>query len=138
MKDKYSYTAADIFPIKVLMDRELQDSIKNTGMIIPRHIQLAPTNLCNQNCSYCSCDNRSKKDSLSLDEIKGIVNDAKDLGCVAMTITGGGEPLMHSDYLLQILKECGKRFYHRVVDTTAFSTLETDIDTLQMKRQGLS
>ncbi|MCK5677876.1 MAG: glycyl-radical enzyme activating protein [Flavobacteriaceae bacterium] len=37
----------------------------------------------------------------------------------------GGEPLMHSEYLLQILKECGKRFYHRVIDTSAFSSLET-------------
>jgi len=37
----------------------------------------------------------------------------------------GGEPLMHADYLLQILKACGRRYYHRVVDTTAFSSLET-------------
>jgi len=36
----------------------------------------------------------------------------------------GGEPLMHSDYLLKALKECGKRFYHRVVDTTAFAKQE--------------
>ena len=33
----------------------------------------------------------------------------------------GGEPLMHADYLLEALKECGKRYYHRVVDTTAFA-----------------
>lgn len=37
----------------------------------------------------------------------------------------GGEPLMHSEYLIEALKECGKRLYHRVVDTTAFSKLET-------------
>ncbi len=37
----------------------------------------------------------------------------------------GGEPLMHSDYLINALKECGKRMYHRVVDTTAFANLET-------------
>ena len=36
----------------------------------------------------------------------------------------GGEPLMHSEYLLEALKECGKRMYHRVVDTTAFSKQE--------------
>lgn len=36
----------------------------------------------------------------------------------------GGEPLMHSDYLLAALKECGKRMYHRVVDTTAFANQE--------------
>ena len=40
----------------------------------------------------------------------------------------GGEPLMHADYLLQILKACGKRYYHRVVDTTAFSSLETILE----------
>jgi pyruvate formate lyase activating enzyme len=40
----------------------------------------------------------------------------------------GGEPLMHSEYLIKILKECGKRMYHRVVDTTAFSKLETVLE----------
>ncbi|MDX1829545.1 MAG: glycyl-radical enzyme activating protein [Lutibacter sp.] len=40
----------------------------------------------------------------------------------------GGEPLMHSEYLLAALKECGKRMYHRVVDTTAFSKLETVLE----------
>jgi len=37
----------------------------------------------------------------------------------------GGEPLMHSEYLLEALKQCGKRMYHRVVDTTAFANQET-------------
>lgn len=36
----------------------------------------------------------------------------------------GGEPLMHSDYLLEALKECGKRMYHRVVDTSAYAKQE--------------
>jgi pyruvate formate lyase activating enzyme len=40
----------------------------------------------------------------------------------------GGEPLMHSEYLIKILKECGKRMYHRVVDTAAFSKLETVLE----------
>lgn len=37
----------------------------------------------------------------------------------------GGEPLMHSEYLLKALKECGQRMYHRVVDTTALANLDT-------------
>jgi pyruvate formate lyase activating enzyme len=40
----------------------------------------------------------------------------------------GGEPLMHAAYLLEALKECGKRMYHRVVDTTAFANLETVLE----------
>ncbi len=37
----------------------------------------------------------------------------------------GGEPLLHSEYLLEALKQCGKRMYHRVVDTTALAKQET-------------
>lgn len=40
----------------------------------------------------------------------------------------GGEPLMHSEYLLQALKECGKRMYHRVVDTSAFANQENILE----------
>jgi pyruvate formate lyase activating enzyme len=43
----------------------------------------------------------------------------------------GGEPLMHSEYLLEALKECGKRMYHRVVDTTAFSNEKTIIEVAE-------
>ncbi|GGK43627.1 MULTISPECIES: glycyl-radical enzyme activating protein [Flavobacteriaceae] len=43
----------------------------------------------------------------------------------------GGEPLMHAAYLLEALKECGKRLYHRVVDTTAFASVETILEVAQ-------
>ena len=43
----------------------------------------------------------------------------------------GGEPLMHADYLLKALKECGIRMYHRVVDTTAFTNLETLLEVAE-------
>ncbi|MGP1436848.1 MAG: glycyl-radical enzyme activating protein [Phocaeicola sp.] len=34
----------------------------------------------------------------------------------------GGEPLTHPDYALEILKELGKRGFHRTVDTTLYTT----------------
>jgi len=37
----------------------------------------------------------------------------------------GGEPLMHSKFLLPILKELGKRKIHRVIDTTGFALRNT-------------
>ncbi len=37
----------------------------------------------------------------------------------------GGEPLLHHEYLLEALKECGKRMIHRTVDTTAHAKKET-------------
>lgn len=63
----------------------------------------------------------------SIDELMEVIdNEAAFFDHSGGGVTfSGGEPLMHSEYLLQLLKECGKRFYHRVVDTTAFSSLET-------------
>ena len=40
----------------------------------------------------------------------------------------GGEPLLHANFLIEILKLCGKKGYHRVVDTTAFSNLKTILE----------
>lgn len=37
----------------------------------------------------------------------------------------GGEPLMHPDYSLAILKELGRRGFHRTVDTTLYASQET-------------
>ena len=37
----------------------------------------------------------------------------------------GGEPLMHPDYALEILKELGRRGFHRTVDTTLYVSEET-------------
>ncbi len=36
----------------------------------------------------------------------------------------GGEPLMHSNILLTLLKECGQKYIHRVVDTCLFASKE--------------
>ena len=33
----------------------------------------------------------------------------------------GGEPLMHSDYTLELLRELGRRGFHRTVDTTLYA-----------------
>jgi len=37
----------------------------------------------------------------------------------------GGEPLMHPDYALELLKELGRRGFHRTVDTTLYVSEET-------------
>lgn len=36
----------------------------------------------------------------------------------------GGEPLMHTDYLCEVLNELSKRGFHRTVDTTLFASPE--------------
>ena len=36
----------------------------------------------------------------------------------------GGEPLMHPDYTLELLKELGRRVFHRTVDTSLYASQE--------------
>jgi len=85
-----SFISASAFPTKIL-----QNPIMHGDKIIPYHVQLYPTNVCNLNCSFCSCANRNRKETLSLEDIKRVMSDAISLGCKAVTISGGGEPTLH-------------------------------------------
>ena len=40
----------------------------------------------------------------------------------------GGEPLMHSDFLIELLDECGRRGIHRAVDTAGLANTELLMD----------
>jgi len=95
MDVKGSYTAASAAPAKLYRDADLLLSIRRDGRILPRHVQIAPTNQCNANCPWCSCAGRDKRDSLSEHQLMSLVDDLEDLGTRAVTITGGGEPLLH-------------------------------------------
>ena len=90
-----SYTAANTFPVKLFLNDELLHTIREHKKIPPVHVQLNPTNKCNFNCKFCSCSARDKKLEMSFEDIMEIMNKAKKCGCQAVTITGGGEPLMH-------------------------------------------
>jgi MoaA/NifB/PqqE/SkfB family radical SAM enzyme len=90
-----SYTAASGgFPIKIFKNLGLVSGITNQNRIAPIHLQLNPTNHCNLNCRFCSCSERDKSFQLSKEQISIIFSKFRSLGCKAVTITGGGEPLM--------------------------------------------
>ena len=97
-----SYTSADTPPIKMLTH---QDTIigMETGMLIPTHIQLVLTNQCNLLCPFCSYGKVDRKLSLTLKEIVRILDEFKQLGSKAVTITGGGEPTLYP-YFDQVLQ----------------------------------
>jgi organic radical activating enzyme len=89
-----SYTAANAVPVKIFRNADLVSRLLR-GKIPLYHLQMIPTNKCNLNCSFCSCKKRNKKEELTLDQIATIIRKVRELGCKAVTITGGGEPLMH-------------------------------------------
>ena len=69
------------------------------NLYIPR-MNLMITGKCNLNCLHCfnAKDNAPLNSELSYEEILNILDQAKDVGIFAFTITGG-EPLVHKHFL---------------------------------------
>lgn len=93
-----SYSSAGSVPYKMFKNKELMKYLEE-GIIPPVHVQFIPTNRCNANCSFCSCSERDKKLEMPISEIREMVPVLRALGCQSVTITGGGEPLMHPDII---------------------------------------
>lgn len=93
---RLSYTSASgVFPLKLVVNRELVESILKDKRITPIHVQLYPTNRCNLNCDWCSCSEVDRKVEMAYDVIIDVMTRYKNLGCQAVTISGGGEPFLH-------------------------------------------
>ena len=96
--DKKSFTSASEFPVKILPHLGKQ--------IRPIHVQLCLTNRCNLKCSFCSCGKRNKSQELDIIRLKKFLVTASDMGMEAITITGGGEPLLYP-HLTDVIGLCG-------------------------------
>jgi MoaA/NifB/PqqE/SkfB family radical SAM enzyme len=94
---KASFTAASQLPVKILHHGKLLMSLLYHQKIIPLHLQLNPTNRCNLNCSFCSCSERDKSQELPLESLAEIIDGWILAGGEAVTITGGGEPLLYRE-----------------------------------------
>lgn len=95
---KTSFTAADSIPLKVLLDQDLIQEIEAHSRLLPVHIQFLPTNRCNLNCKFCSCAERDKDLEMDIDLARRIIGECKKAGTKAVTITGGGDPLMYPHF----------------------------------------
>ena len=73
----------------------------------PLFISLEVTRRCNAKCSFCGYW-RLREPELSVEEIKGVLDEAYDLGCSIAVMTGG-EPLLRRDLssILEYAKEIG-------------------------------
>ena len=101
-----SFTAADVqIPVKVIQDIKLVESVVKNKVIPLRHLQLCPTNKCNLNCEFCSCSDRDKTLEMNYGHIVNLLIEAEKNGCEGITITGGGEPLLHPK-INEIIESC--------------------------------
>jgi len=63
---------------------------------VPLHVQMELTAKCNHNCLHCIRQRDIKKE-LKAQEIKRILGELADSGCLQLTFTGG-EPLLRKDF----------------------------------------
>lgn len=95
---KTSFTAADSIPLKVLLDKELVHQAHHNNRLTPVHIQFLPTNKCNMKCSFCSCSERDASLEMDFHLATAIIKECRKAGTKAVTITGGGEPLLYPQF----------------------------------------
>jgi MoaA/NifB/PqqE/SkfB family radical SAM enzyme len=103
--NELSYQSSGVFPAKLMASRAwIVD-----GQLRPIHLQIYPTNQCNANCSFCSCKNRDRNQSIPWTFLKEEIHAFAELGGQAVTLTGGGEPLMYPsiEELINLLDTLG-------------------------------
>lgn len=108
MIDKYSQ-------YKITWFKEKLESFANNKVEAPVYVRIKPTNRCVHDCYFCICRSKfsemhelcNKTDELPKEKLIEIVNDLKQMGVEAITLSGGGEPLHHPD-ILEILNEINK------------------------------
>lgn len=93
---KFSYTSEESeFPLKVLTHNEVIEKIIKDKTIFPIHLRINITNICNLACDWCCRGKIERTLEMEYETIADIVKRYKKLGCKAITISGGGEPLLH-------------------------------------------
>lgn len=124
MKEEYSSFKAVHHPDKI---QELKDG----KQIVPLQLQIVPSNICNQACSFCSYrmdgslsnQNFNDRDLLPYDKLIETLDCCVDMGIPAIQVTGGGEPLVYKD------KENGKTaidMFNAIVDRNLELALVTN------------
>jgi len=102
MKQNLSYEtqtqAFSTFGDKLLQHTDLLFHIQKNNYFQPVTIQLAPTELCDSNCPFCSVGGREITQKIPFDKIEQGLRDFKSLGAKSVEITGGGNPLLYKDH----------------------------------------
>ena len=128
----YTNTFTPYFP-SLAYNRFLKGVVSvASGKPMPVVTNFAVTPQCPCNCWHCSFSDRSKKDILSLDQLKKAISHAQDLGASVIGLTGG-EPLLRED-LEEIIASIDKRSMP-IMFTTGYKLTRERVKRL--KRAGL-
>lgn len=89
--------------LKVFAHNDKIEAIKRGEHTAPIYVRLKPTNICNHKCYYCSYadealglrDGVNRKDEIPWEKMQEIINNFGEIGVKAITLSGGGEPLVY-------------------------------------------
>ena len=97
--DLHNFSATTI-PAKLIASGCVKDC-----KILPMHPSLYTTNRCNLKCAFCNTQHLDKASTWSREDTAKIVEMLTKFGTKAVTLSGGGEPLIftHFNYLLDLL-----------------------------------
>ena len=100
MVDGHDYTSNTR---KVLKHLDKLKAFQEGKPISPIMVHLSLTAACNLNCSYCCYENRNKKEVLSLEQAKTVIDQFTLLGTKGFELTGSGEPTLYP-YINEIIE----------------------------------
>lgn len=82
---------------KLLQHTDVLYSIQSDGIFKPITIQLAPCEVCDSDCPFCSVAGRPLKSYMPFSKIVHTLKSFKHLGAKSVEITGGGNPYLYND-----------------------------------------
>jgi len=84
---------------KILKHKSRINEFFKTSSSKPITVELDMTNVCNHDCPYCFgyFNRKENVNHITLDEGIDIVNQLKNAGTLAITFTGGGDPLVNKN-----------------------------------------
>ncbi|MBQ6773908.1 MAG: radical SAM protein [Synergistaceae bacterium] len=103
-------------PLKVFHHKDALDALEAGRQAAPFYIRLKPTNMCNHHCSYCTYgsgntqrktdnrDNIQHADMIPWTKLQEIIADMGEMGVKAVTLSGGGEPLVYP-HILEAIRQ---------------------------------
>ena len=93
-------------PLKIFHHREQIEDLKAGRRPRLIHVQIVPTNRCNQRCRFCayrnfgysSSQSFNQKDEIPTVKLLEVAESLRRMGVQGVEITGGGEPTLHEGY----------------------------------------
>ncbi len=135
-------------PLKALRHTDRIDKLRNGEQPAPIHIQLIISDLCNQDCSFCShrtsgyttnqlfvvtkpdgSVNHNPNRMIPYDKVVEILDDCAAMGVKAIQVTGGGEPTVHPQHE-QIFRDVLERGLELAVVSNGVKLSDDAIESL--------